>query len=112
MIPTSTPSNVLATAGAALDIAANTAVVGAWNFCTGDPEPPCGQTAEQAFPRPFPYGAVPLGQAFDAGVNTKNFIDDIPSRPPTQMEKIGSGVALSISIPTSLVPLLIFFFVP
>jgi hypothetical protein len=105
--PTSNPYNVLATAGAELDITANTAVVGGIRYCTGNPEPSCGQTAEKAYPPLSPWGTV-----FDAGVGTKHIIDDASYRPPTQFEETASTVAFGISIPTSLIPLLIFFFAP
>ena len=107
---TSTPVNVLATAGAELDIAVNTAVVGAVKYCTSnDAEPPCGQSIDQAFPAPPPFGSGGLGTIFDAGVGTTHLVTE--NIPPGSQPSISNGVIYSsIAIPTSLIPLLIFAF--
>jgi hypothetical protein len=86
----------------------NTAVVGGVKYCLdSNSEPPCGQTVEKAYPPSAPWGTV-----FDVGVGTKQFIDDTPSGPTTQQQKIISYVAGGLSIPTAVIPLLIFFFAP
>jgi RHS repeat-associated protein len=104
----STPYNVLATAVANLDIAANTAIAGGVNYCLDNPEPPCGKTAEQAVPQLEPWGTV-----FDAGVGTANSINNSNGgRPPTQQEKIVLYAADALAIPSAVIPLLIFFFAP
>jgi hypothetical protein len=107
-LPTSTPYNVLATAGANLDIAANTAVVVGAKYCFGEEaEPPCGQTAEKAFPQLSPWGTV-----VDFGIGAANKINEVPANTPTQLEKTGSYVVAGVAIPTTVIPLLIFLFFP
>jgi RHS repeat-associated protein len=108
---TSTPYNVLATAGANLDIAANTAVVGSWNYCTGgNAEPPCGKSVQNMYPPSAPWAEV-----FDAGVGTGHFIDNLAENSSQSAPKslqIANYVIAGVSIPTAVVPLLIFFFAP
>jgi len=106
--PSATPYNVLATVGANIDIVANTAVVGGVKYCVGNNEPGCGQTAGKAFPQLEPWVT-----GFDGAVGTVHAINDSDSsRTPTQLEREITYVAAGLSIPTSVIPLLIFFFAP
>ncbi len=103
---TNTPYNVLATAGANIDIAANTAVVGAVNYCLDQPSysPGCGQTAEQAYPPLAPWGT-----SLDLGIGTINVINDTESRPATPAEQVTSAVVGGATA-LEIIALLIFFF--
>ena len=103
--PTNTPVNVLATLGANIDIAANTAIPGAVNnLCGPSLAPGCGQTVEQAIPQLAPWGTV-----FDAGVYTGNTVAEKVGSDPHPPTTNGT-IYTSIAIPTSLIPLLIFAF--
>jgi hypothetical protein len=94
---------VLATAGAKLDIAANTAIPGAFmNNCV---EPALGQGCGQALGQVIPQLEGP-GTIFDAiAPSAYEFADKVGESSPSTTNSV---VYTSIAIPTTLVPLLLF----
>jgi RHS repeat-associated protein len=99
--PTNTPYNVLATVGANIDIAANTAVAGGVNYCLHPDAQGCGETVDNAFasdPR-YPHG---LGHQLDAYIETGNIVGDAAQNSlPTQSQQslpLGSEIIRDATI--------------